>query len=521
MIECGFFNSVNKDRLYTADMMTRPYELLISNGVFATPEGKPSSQLQVVANDGMSIMVKPGRGIFKDKWLINDSELPLTISTAEVTLTRIDSIIVKIDASESVRAGTIEIKKGTPASSPKAPVMERSEDVHEYRLADIHVAPQATEITQMNITDQRGSADCPWITSLIQQVDTSTLLAQWQYAYNTFYAESTQSFDDWFAHLKETVATQTLIRTFTSYYVTSIQDETIIPINIVQFNDELDILQVHINGLMLVEDVDYTIESIPASQITLTKPVDKGTPIAFTVYKSVDGSKAETIVAQVEQLQDLLDTTKITSDTGSTKISAMSGEDTLAKFLGAGKGFHTMYIQNGALNVPMSGAYRAFGHITGDGVGWLIILHANGSVFSNYLNGGIWGGWKALFETNPTALYTSNGVFPNADVEIVPTKSLAQCQHGWQMVFCGYDDSAKTVKDSYVQTVNIPKRSHKGEDWNGERVSYPLAYALDTDTGVVSMCAKTFQIYPTKMISGTSNSVGLSRNMVLKAIYEY
>ena len=202
MISCGFFDSVDKDRLYRADEMTRPYELLVSNGVFATPEGTPSNYLQVNAHEGMDVIVKVGRGIFKDKWLINDADMILTVGTSEVTLTRIDSVIVKVNTSESVRAGTIEIKKGTPASEPVPPTMERSTDVHEYRLANITVGPLVTDIKQMDISDQRGSADCPWVTSLVKQVDTSTLFKQWEDAYEKYYAKVEKEYTEYYASNK-------------------------------------------------------------------------------------------------------------------------------------------------------------------------------------------------------------------------------------------------------------------------------------------------------------------------------
>lgn len=198
MIECGFFDSVDRDRLYRADQMTRPYELLVSNGVFATQEGTPSNYLQVYADAGMDVIVKPGRGIFKDKWLINDSDMKLTLEAAEVTLTRIDSIIVRVDTSEAVRMGTIEVKKGSPSSSPVAPAMERTEEVYEYRLANITIAPLVEKIEQLNISDQRGSADCPWVTSLVQQVDTSTLFAQWEDAYEKYYAKVEAEYQEYY-----------------------------------------------------------------------------------------------------------------------------------------------------------------------------------------------------------------------------------------------------------------------------------------------------------------------------------
>lgn len=290
-IYCGFFNSVNGDRLYQAEEMSRPYDLLVSNGVFATPQGTPSNYLQVYADSGMNLIVKGGRGIFFDKWFILDGDMPLTIGSAEVTLKRIDSIVVRVDRSEAVRRATIEVKKGTPASSPVAPTVTRTSLVKEYRLADILVDPGVTSITQMKITDRRGSADCGWVTSLVQQVDTSTLWEQWNDAFNT-----------WFGNVKETLATSTLIRSYTTTYITGTQDETVIPINIAQYNKNLDILQVYINGLMLIKDVEYT--NTDNTSVTLAKGVDVGTPVSFVVYKSVDGSDAESVVQQVYDLQN-------------------------------------------------------------------------------------------------------------------------------------------------------------------------------------------------------------------------
>ncbi len=37
-VEAGFFDAINRDRLYSAEDMNRPYVKLISDGVFATPE---------------------------------------------------------------------------------------------------------------------------------------------------------------------------------------------------------------------------------------------------------------------------------------------------------------------------------------------------------------------------------------------------------------------------------------------------------------------------------------------------
>ena len=599
-IKCGFFNSINKDRLYTAEEMTRPYELLVSNGVFATPKGTPSDYLQVYVSEGMNLTVKAGRGIFADKWFLLDGDMAISLESAEVTLNRIDSIVVRVDSSEAVRAASIVIKKGVPASNPAPPEVTRASLIKEYRLANILISAGATTIQQMNITDTRGSADCGWVTSLIEQVDTSTLYIQWQ-----------DAFDAWFKDVKETLSTSTLIRSYTSYYVTTAQNESVIPINISQFNYNLDILQVYINGLMLIRDVEYTSDN--NDTITLTDPVDAGTPVSFVVYKSVDGSDAETVVQQVYALQNIVESTKLTSNSGGVKRSITSGDllttfksmgvgfhtilasnavtnipkagqyyrcfghitdlpygwiiaiggdnkayinfatgetswtgwneltnstqitndtggtkisvtdttkNVLTEFANAGTGFHTIYTVAGVQGTPATGAFRYQGHLTGTGNGWLMAFQANGSIYANYLVGGAWKGWKIVYDSNPSALWTGAS-FMNETANIAPSKKLSECAHGWVLVWSDYDDETGTANQYDNVTTIVPKLNGVENDWNGSS----LLCMLPTDVtaeGVATTCVKRLYIYDDHITGYVGNNVGASaRDVVLRAIYEY
>ena len=68
-VKSGFYDAVNLDRLYSADDMNKPYSRVIADGVFATNQGTPSSDLQVVSTGtGMQISVMAGQGIFGAKW---------------------------------------------------------------------------------------------------------------------------------------------------------------------------------------------------------------------------------------------------------------------------------------------------------------------------------------------------------------------------------------------------------------------------------------------------------------------
>lgn len=389
MIRCGFFDSVEKDRLYTASDMVKPYELLVSNGVFATPSGTPSDMLQVIAKSGLTLSVKEGRGIFKDKWLINDGLFDVTLDVGDLTLPRIDTVVIRIDTSESVRNGTIAVKKGTPSANPVAPTMVRSATIHEYRLADILVGSKATSVTQANITDRRGSADCPWITSLIKQVDTSTLMEQWVTAYQLFYDQSNSTFDEWFAELQETIGAQTLIRCFTAHYVTTTENQTTIPIGISEYtNRELDILHVYINGMLLIDGVDYTLpsEGVPTA-ITLTAPLSKDQSVIFVLFKTISVGEAETVFATIDAI-------KPTANNGEHKHKFTSG-NALDNLKSVPQGFYTVSLTKACTNLPSEGVdFNGHGHKFSDKDGWVVLISTAGDSWVNTMNNNVWGVWK-------------------------------------------------------------------------------------------------------------------------------
>ena len=202
-VNAGFFDAINNDRTYSAEDMNRPYRKLISNGVFATPKGEPSDYLQVFsADNGMNIIVSAGCALIGDKWFENPSDFMITISQNTEVLTRIDSIIAQVDKTQAGRVGNIVYRKGNASSNPIHPDINTDGDIIEFRLADITISPSCVSVTQDLITDCRGSEECPWVTSLIYQVDTSTLYAQWQEAYKKYYADQEAEHDKYFSDFK-------------------------------------------------------------------------------------------------------------------------------------------------------------------------------------------------------------------------------------------------------------------------------------------------------------------------------
>lgn len=284
-VRSGFYDAINADRVYSADDMNRPYKRVVSNGVFATPKGTPSTDLQVVAaGTGMQIIVKSGEGIFADKWFENASDININVPSNTTTLPRIDSVIVQMDKRTSGRVGNIVYRTGTPASSPKAPSVNTVTNVIEYRLANIRVNAGISLITGGMITDRRGSSDCPWVTSLIYQVDTSTLYDQWAEAYASYFETEKAMWDDWYTHLTEELDVSMTLIKLTNAVVT-VSETSEVLIGIPEYNPNTDMLEVYINGLRAVEQYQYTVNG--STSISLTSPIETGQTVNFVVLKSV------------------------------------------------------------------------------------------------------------------------------------------------------------------------------------------------------------------------------------------
>lgn len=185
----GFYDSVGGDRKYNAEQMARMFDGLIDEGVFATF----GSGLVITASSpaSMIIHVADGRAWLDHTWTWNDSDLPLTVVASEPVLSRIDTVVIEVN--RTTRINSIKIIKGTPASSPVPPTMSNTSTIKQYRLANISVAPVVTQITQANITNFIGVAGgTPFITGLVDSIDASTLLGQFQ-----------SDFDAWLQNLQD------------------------------------------------------------------------------------------------------------------------------------------------------------------------------------------------------------------------------------------------------------------------------------------------------------------------------
>ena len=190
-IQSGFFNSVNGDRKYDAKKFAEYFASFIGNGVFPNP----SNNLQVLSNDDMTVTVKAGKAWINGYILINDDDYILTLDPADGVLNRIDRIVARYDTVD--REIRLEVKKGTFASSPVAPTLQRDADAYELGLADVYIAAGVVSVTQANITDLRFNTElCGIVKGTVDQIDTTDLFAQYQTAFNDWFQELKDVLDD-------------------------------------------------------------------------------------------------------------------------------------------------------------------------------------------------------------------------------------------------------------------------------------------------------------------------------------
>ena len=189
----GFFNSVDHDRLYDATDISRLFDGLIRDGIFASI----GDCLVVKQSNQMNVTVGTGRAWFNHTWSYNDALYPVTIPPSEILMDRIDAVVLEINSAESVRANSIKLIKGTPSSTPTKPALTNTKEVHQYPLAYVTVGKEVTSIRQADIENCVGTRACPFVTGILEVISIEQLIPQWKDILNRFVEENTANFNTW------------------------------------------------------------------------------------------------------------------------------------------------------------------------------------------------------------------------------------------------------------------------------------------------------------------------------------
>jgi len=195
MFTFGFHNALSGDREYDAMQISQMFDGVLADGVFATfGDAFIASAADPAA---MQVKIGTGRAWFNHTWSYNSTILAVTVPPAEIVLNRIDTIVLEVNNNIDSRTNSIKVISGTPAETPVAPTLVRSELINQYPICDIYVGADVSAITADKITNRVGTSDTPMATGLIDTIDSATLLSQWDSEFHTWNDAQKAAFTAW------------------------------------------------------------------------------------------------------------------------------------------------------------------------------------------------------------------------------------------------------------------------------------------------------------------------------------
>ena len=175
-IKCGFFDSsAGNPREYSASDMSTIFDGIIRDGIFMDV----GDRFMCRASTGLNVTVGEGKAWFNHKWIINDGDMTFTLDSVTATQGRIDAVVLEVDDSDAVKNCSVIIKKGTLSSTPTRPSLDNTATKHQYALCYITIPAGATSIMSANIENRVGTSATPFVTGIVQTINTDALLAQW------------------------------------------------------------------------------------------------------------------------------------------------------------------------------------------------------------------------------------------------------------------------------------------------------------------------------------------------------
>lgn len=194
-VTSGFFNSVNHDRLYDAEQVSSMFDGIITDGVYENY----GEALNVKAYSGANstVIVGTGRAWFDHTWTLNDSQFSITLDPPNELLGRIDSIVIDIDKTQSVRKNSIIYVKGSE-STPDLPPALINTDLHkQYPICYINrPAGSNKPVAQSDITITVGTSVCPIVTGILEAQNLENLMQQLDNEFNTWWDGIKETLDD-------------------------------------------------------------------------------------------------------------------------------------------------------------------------------------------------------------------------------------------------------------------------------------------------------------------------------------
>ena len=160
--------TIDYDRASSSAQLRGLIKSMITNGVNMTE----STNLQVIANGTNTLTVKAGYVIIEGAIKHFENDVTVTLPTADMNNSRIDTVVARLNLNESVRDIVIDVVSGTASATPTEPTLTRTTNVYEVGLANILVGVGVSAISQSEVTDTRLLNSRCGLTTSIGKIDT-------------------------------------------------------------------------------------------------------------------------------------------------------------------------------------------------------------------------------------------------------------------------------------------------------------------------------------------------------------
>lgn len=322
-LDSGFWNGVwtgenaeefvfSYDRIYDSEQMNYPYVNIVTDGIFCAEQVVNNVATLVpewscsYSSSAGGIIVGSGSAIMLGKWVMNSTSQVVSVPSNSLLTSRRDSIIIQLNATD--RAAYLIYRTGSGTAYPS---ITQTSSVYEYRLYNVQV-PSSQVGGTPTLLDNRVTTECPAITGLLQQLDLSERLDQFDADAEAKLTELDNIIEDASAEWASFLATaQNELAVVTAEWSAMKQEiqDLVGSTNIISdialisenytydgsgsvtfssYNESTDRILVFING-MYANDTDYTMDT--TGKITFLNEVDSGAVIdVFGFRVSVDGS---------------------------------------------------------------------------------------------------------------------------------------------------------------------------------------------------------------------------------------
>lgn len=149
-----FFNSAPGDpRVYQASDFAQYFGKVLSTGLLHINE-VPGLQVKASGSD-LRTFVEPGGAIMEGYAYENTDNVYLTHNLPEVSLDRIDRVVLRLDKKNANRHIKIFVREGVPATVPVPPALQRDNLVWELSLAQVRLRANTSTISSADVFDER------------------------------------------------------------------------------------------------------------------------------------------------------------------------------------------------------------------------------------------------------------------------------------------------------------------------------------------------------------------------------